>query len=217
MPPRPEPPRQPGVLPVLFDSPADLRAAVLVLAVAALLLLPPLGQRVISTSHEARFAVLAQDMLRRQAWLEARVGGEVYRNKPPLFPWSIAALSLRGPVTEATAQAPAALAALSTVLLTFLLGRVLWGRRGGLWAGLILVTSYDFHSRQAAVGGRPHDESGEALVDAGSDRHFAEPRSTDGGGGNPLPRDSAPPRILGLLSPGVNGSQAHVVAVPDLP
>ena len=147
-----EPPRRPGVLLAQSDSRADLHAVFLVLALAALLLLPPLGQRVISTSHEARFAVLAQDMLRHQAWLEARVGGEVYRTKPPLFPWSIAALaSLRGRVTEATAQAPAALAALSTVLLTFLLGRALFGRRAGLWAGLILVTSYDFFAHSQVI------------------------------------------------------------------
>src|SRR5690242_18682535 len=67
--------------------------ALLVVAGAAALILPWLGQRVISTSHEARFAVLAQDMLSRGAWFDARVGGEVYRNKPPLFPWSVAALS----------------------------------------------------------------------------------------------------------------------------
>jgi len=116
-----------------------------VLLIASLLVLPPLGQRTINTSHQARFPLLARDMIERGAWFNPQVGRELYRNKPPLYPWSIAAVSLLyGRVTEATAQAPVALAALGTVLLTFLLGHRLFGRRAAFWAALILVTSYDF-------------------------------------------------------------------------
>jgi 4-amino-4-deoxy-L-arabinose transferase-like glycosyltransferase len=133
-------------------SRADLAATLLVLALAALLVLPWLGGRVITTSHEARFAVLAQDMLRRHAWLDARVGGEVYRNKPPLFPWAIAALSaLEGRVSEASARAPVAIAAIATVVLTGALGRRLFGRRAGLWAALVLLTTYDFFAHSQLI------------------------------------------------------------------
>ena len=112
---------------------------------AAALTVPPLGGRSISTSHEARFALLARDIVERGAWFEPRVGGEVYRNKPPLYPWSIAALSLpRGRVTEATAQAPVVAAALGAILFTLLLGAALFGARAGLWGALILLTSYEF-------------------------------------------------------------------------
>jgi 4-amino-4-deoxy-L-arabinose transferase-like glycosyltransferase len=97
------------------------------------------------TSHEARFALLARDIVERGGWFEPRVGGEVYRNKPPLYPWSIAALSLpRGRVTEATAQAPAVAAAVGAILFTLLLGAALFGARAGLWGALILLTSYEF-------------------------------------------------------------------------
>ncbi len=40
---------------------------------AAALTVPPLGGRSISTSHEARFALLARDIVERGAWFEARV------------------------------------------------------------------------------------------------------------------------------------------------
>ncbi len=123
----------------------------MVSAFAALLVLPPVGHHLIVKSDEARFALLARDMTQRGAWFGAQVEGEPYRNKPPLFPWSIAVLSLlRGGVSEATAQLPAAIAAVAAVLFTFLLGARLFSRRAGLWAALILATSASFfsHSQQ---------------------------------------------------------------------
>jgi 4-amino-4-deoxy-L-arabinose transferase-like glycosyltransferase len=120
--------------------------------VATLLVLPPIGQRVIATSDEARFALLARDVLERGVWFDLQVRGKPYRNKPPLYPWSIAALSrLQGRVTEVTARAPVALAAIGTVLFTFLLGDRLFGRRAGLWAALILTTSFGFFAHSQIV------------------------------------------------------------------
>lgn len=115
----------------------------LVAALAAILFLPPVGQRVIVTSHEARFALIARDMIERSVWFGAAVRGEPYRNKPPLHPWSIVALSWpRGRVTEGTARLPSALATLATAVGTGLLAGRLFGGRAGLWAGLVTVTSY---------------------------------------------------------------------------
>ncbi len=122
-----------------------LSAALLVSAVTALLVLPPLGQRVLATNDEVRFALLARDMLERGVWFDVQFRGTPYRNKPLLYPWSIAALALaRGRVTEAAAQAPVAAAAIGSALFTFLLGERLFNRRAGLWAALILATSYGF-------------------------------------------------------------------------
>ena len=122
-----------------------VRTALTCSVVAALLVLPPVGHRLIATSDEARFALVARDMTSRHAWFGARVSGEVFRDKPPLYPWSIAAVSLvRGHVTEATARIPGAAAAVGTVFLTALLGHRLFGPRAGLWAGLVLSTSFGF-------------------------------------------------------------------------
>src|SRR5215472_1637578 len=122
-----------------------LSAAVLVLGVALLLVGPPLAYRpLITQSHDARFPLLARDVLARGALIpEER--GLLYRNKPPLFPWSIAVLSWPvGHVSETTALAPVAAGACLAILGTFLLGDALFGRRAGLWAGVILATSYGF-------------------------------------------------------------------------
>jgi 4-amino-4-deoxy-L-arabinose transferase-like glycosyltransferase len=125
--------------------------ALLVVVFTALLVLPPVGHHLIVKSDEARFVLLARDMVEHGAWWNASVEGQQYRNKPLLFPWIIALLSwFRGGVTEATAQLPPALAAIAAALATFFLGDRLFGRPAGLWAALMLATSVAFfvHSQQ---------------------------------------------------------------------
>ena len=86
-------------------------------------------------------ALLARDMIERRVPFQAHVEGQLYRNKPPLYPWSIALASLPGGrVTAATAQVPVAVAAIATAVVTCLLGARLFGRRAGLSAGLIRDT-----------------------------------------------------------------------------
>jgi 4-amino-4-deoxy-L-arabinose transferase-like glycosyltransferase len=122
-----------------------LRAVLLVVLVAALLVLPRLGHRPITGAHEAVFPVVARDILARHAWFGAELRGVPYRNKPPLYPWTIAVASWpAGRVTEITARLPGALAALGAAAVTCLLGARLFGPRAGLWAGLMLVTSILF-------------------------------------------------------------------------
>jgi 4-amino-4-deoxy-L-arabinose transferase-like glycosyltransferase len=124
---------------------ARLGAGVLVAAVTAILVLPPIGQRPVDSTDEARFALYARDVLAQRALFDVRVRGKLFREKPPLYAWSIAAFSLpRGRVTEATAQAPVALAAIGAAVFTALLGERLFNLRAGLWAGLVLATSLGF-------------------------------------------------------------------------
>jgi 4-amino-4-deoxy-L-arabinose transferase-like glycosyltransferase len=134
-----------------------VKAGLIVSLLAALLVLPPVGQRVIATGgingdDEARYALMARDMLQRGAWFDLQVRGERTWEKPPLLPWLIAGFArMRGRVTEATAQAPVALATIVVILFTFLLGDRLFTPRAGLWAALILLTSYDFFGQSQLV------------------------------------------------------------------
>ncbi|MGH7389116.1 MAG: glycosyltransferase family 39 protein [Candidatus Rokuibacteriota bacterium] len=134
------------------DRRRRLGGAVLVCAIAASLILPAVGRQYITTSDEARFVLIARDMLERGVWFDAIVREKHYRNKPPLYPWSIAALArLGGGVTETTAGLPIALAAVTAALCTFLLGEALFGLRAGIAAALVLSTAYGFfqHSLEA--------------------------------------------------------------------
>lgn len=130
-----------------------VRAALFVSGIATLLVFPSLGQWIIATADEARFALLARDAIERGAWFDLSYRGQLFRNKPPLYPWAIAAASrLAGRVTEGTAHAPVALAAIVAVLFTFLLGEQLFDRRAGVWAALILATTGGFlHMSQALL------------------------------------------------------------------
>jgi 4-amino-4-deoxy-L-arabinose transferase-like glycosyltransferase len=118
------------------------RWLVVPLLVAAALFLPAIGQRTIFISDEARYALLARNMVEHGQWLVPHIDDEVHMEKPPLFMWAIALLSLvTGDVNELTATLPAALSGIGGVAVTFMLGRRLFGGLGGLLAALILATT----------------------------------------------------------------------------
>ncbi len=113
-----------------------------IFALAVLILTVSAGRRVFWSSDEARFALLAQDILDHGRWLVPELRGQLYLNKPQLHFWAIAVASLpAGRVTELSAAIPAVLAALAAVAGVVAIATLLWGRRAGLLAGLILATA----------------------------------------------------------------------------
>jgi 4-amino-4-deoxy-L-arabinose transferase-like glycosyltransferase len=122
------------------------------LVVAAALYLPGIGQRILYTGDEARYALLARSMVETGDWLVPRIGAEVHMEKSPLFIWAIAALSLAGrKVTELTAVLPSALSGIAGVGATLVLGRRLFGARAGWLSAFVLATTwgYFWHARMA--------------------------------------------------------------------
>ena len=120
--------------------------------VAAGLFLPTVGQRTIFISDEARYALLARNMVEQGHWLVPHIDREIHMEKPPLFMWAIAIPSLAtGQVNQFTATLPAALSAIGGVALTFMLGRRLFGGGGGLLAALILATAPGYFSLATMV------------------------------------------------------------------
>jgi len=76
----------------------------------AILVLPPVGHHLIVKSDEARFALLARDMVRRGAWFSAEVeGSRTEQAAAPLDHRRAVAAPGRG--DRRTAQLPAAAAA----------------------------------------------------------------------------------------------------------
>ncbi len=91
---------------------------------------------------EPRYAEVAKEMLQGEYWVIPHLNNEVYYNKPPLFFWLIAATAKGlGEMNEFAARFPSALFALATLVLTFLLGKRLFGEGVGLFAALILATN----------------------------------------------------------------------------
>lgn len=77
--------------------------------------------------------------------------GEFYFNKPPLPFWiSGLALHILGPGPVA-ARLPTILAAAGCVLLTVSIARPALGRRGAMWAGIVLALTYEFFRRTREI------------------------------------------------------------------
>jgi 4-amino-4-deoxy-L-arabinose transferase-like glycosyltransferase len=116
-----------------------------VVLLSAIVIAVPAGRRPFWSSDEARYAILGQDVLERGQWLVARLRDQPYLNKPQLFFWTVALVSLPfGQVTEVTAAIPPVIASLIGVLGVMAIGHLLWGWWTGAVAGLVLVTT-PFH------------------------------------------------------------------------
>jgi 4-amino-4-deoxy-L-arabinose transferase-like glycosyltransferase len=94
---------------------------------------------------EPRYAQVAKEMVGTGDWILMHVNGKTYEDKPPLFFWLIALSSfLWQGFTSFSARFPSGLFSTLTVLLTFFLGKKLYGSRAGFLSGLILATSFEF-------------------------------------------------------------------------
>lgn len=124
----------------------------IVALLAAALFLPGLGLRDLWNPDEARYAEVAREMAATGSWAVPQLNGETYTHKPPLFFWAIAASGfVTGGLSEADARVPSALGALGAVVLVFLLGHRLFGRRAAWLSALAFGTCFQvFH--QARFG-----------------------------------------------------------------
>jgi 4-amino-4-deoxy-L-arabinose transferase-like glycosyltransferase len=112
------------------------------MVLCAALLFFDFGAHVLSTNDEARFPLMARDILARGHWLLPEINGVPMLNKPPLHAWLIALAAWpTGSVTQRTAALPSLLAGLALVAGTYWVGRRVFDAQVGLFAGLIAVTT----------------------------------------------------------------------------
>ena len=123
------------------DSPFSWLGPGLLILLGLVLFLPGLGQRDLWNPDEARYAEVAREMSVTGQYLVPHLNGELYTQKPPLLFWSanLSAL-LIGEVNETAARLPSALAAVATILLTYLLGCRLFDRRAAWLAAAVFAT-----------------------------------------------------------------------------
>ncbi|HHT9132441.1 MAG TPA: ArnT family glycosyltransferase, partial [Candidatus Tripitaka californicus] len=111
------------------------------MVLSSLLYVLNLGSTGLWEKHEALYAEVAREMLVDGHWIIPHLDGTVYIEKPPLYFWMVALCSIPvGDVNEFTARLPAALCAMGTVMVTFLLGRKLFNARVAFMGALILAT-----------------------------------------------------------------------------
>ncbi len=100
-----------------------------------------LGSRSLNEPDEGRYAEIAREMIQTGDWLVPHLWYLPHLDKPPMTYWLVAiSMKLFGQ-NEWAVRLPVALAGISGVIATFLLGCSLGGRRVGIWSALILQSS----------------------------------------------------------------------------
>ena len=119
---------------------------VFLLTTGLLLLLPGLGESVMNREQELRVALTARNMAEGGSWVFPQYLGEPRLQKPPLMYWLVAtAYTLTGTVTSAfVARIPSALSGVALMLVVYVLGGRLIGRRRAFIASFVLATSFLF-------------------------------------------------------------------------
>ncbi len=127
--------------------------AALLMATATVVLGAGLGLRDPWPADEPRFALVASQMVDSGNWLFPRRGGELYADKPPLFMWIQAALlQLTGNLRIAFLL-PSVLSGIACVWMTYDLGRRLWSKQAGIYAGwaLLLAVQFTLQMKRAQI------------------------------------------------------------------
>jgi 4-amino-4-deoxy-L-arabinose transferase-like glycosyltransferase len=102
---------------------------------------------------EGLYAEVAREMLSRRDWVLPRFNGLPYLEKPPLHFWLTSLTFWLLGLSEQAVRLWSALPALGSVLLTWRMGRWLYGPRGGVFSALALATSvgYFLYVRKAST------------------------------------------------------------------
>jgi len=93
---------------------------------------------------EGRWAVIAREMIQSGNYFLPTINGVVYFDKPLLSYWAIILFALRDGVTEVSLRLPSVMAGIGACLITFAIGRRLFGSLSGFISGLLLMTTVMF-------------------------------------------------------------------------
>jgi len=103
-----------------------------------------LGARPLWNQDEGMHAATSKDMVLSGDWVTPTLNGKPFFDKPALHNWFVAlAFTVLG-FTEFSARLPNALLGLATVLVTYGLGRRLYGPRAGFLGAVVLATTGQF-------------------------------------------------------------------------
>ena len=101
-------------------------------------------QRGLWTPDEPREAEIGREMLASGMSSQPMLDGEPFLEKPPLYPWMMAASYAVFGVSPGAARVPAALCSVGAMLVAYWLGRRAGGRATGVLAAAVLATFAKF-------------------------------------------------------------------------
>jgi 4-amino-4-deoxy-L-arabinose transferase-like glycosyltransferase len=103
-----------------------------------------LGDRALWDIDEGMHAATSKDMVLSGDWLTPQYNGEKFYDKPPLHNWLVAISFMIFGFTEFAARLPAALLGLGCVMVTYLMGRQIFGPRAAFLSAVVLATSAEY-------------------------------------------------------------------------
>lgn len=134
-----------------LDSKSTL--GILIVTISILTLIPFIGLTDFHTKGEPREAIVAVSMLDSGNWILPENNGGDIAYKPPMFHWSVAAIStLSGKVTEFTSRFPSALSAIIIALFTFLFYAKRTNNNLAFLTALLFLSTFEIH--RAAMAAR---------------------------------------------------------------
>ena len=124
-------------------SPADTnrRQQLILVGLCLFLFFFYLGSRALWDVDEGMHSVSAKHVVESGDWVTPIYNGKAFLDKPMLFTWMVAISFIVLGFTELAARLPAAVVGMAGVLVTYLLGRRMFGARAGFLGGAILASS----------------------------------------------------------------------------
>jgi len=120
---------------------SDRRLQILLVGLCVALFFFYLGSRALWDVDEGMHSVSAKHVVESGDWVTPTYNGKPFLDKPMLFTWLVAVSFILLGFTELAARLPAAILGLVGVLITYQLGRRMFGARTGFLGGAILATS----------------------------------------------------------------------------
>lgn len=116
-----------------------------IIFLGAILFFSFLGAADLWNPDEPRDAEIAREMFTSKDYVVPTLNGAAFLEKPPLFYWLVCAASrLKGKVTETTARFPSAFFAVLGMLVTFYLGKNVFGKSAGFLSALLLACFFQY-------------------------------------------------------------------------
>ncbi len=134
-------------------TPRERREFWLFMLIALVVLGAGIGLRDPWPADEPRFALAAKHMVESGQWLITHRGSELYSDKPPMFMAMQAASYELVRNWRIAFLLPSLLAALGTLFLIYDFGRRQWNHRIGLWAAILVLSTFQFayQSKRAQI------------------------------------------------------------------
>lgn len=114
------------------------------IAICLILFFFSLGDRALWDIDEGMHAATSKDMVLSGDWLTPQYNGEKFYDKPPLHNWLVAIAFLIFGFTEFAARLPAALLGLGCVMVTYWMGRQIFGPTAAFLSAVVLATSAEY-------------------------------------------------------------------------